>query len=235
VSVTTGPQDPAAGRGWLLAGHADRESVIETLKDAFVDGRLTRDEFDARAVRALIARTYADLGVLTADIPPGQAAVRPARPPAVARRHQPARVRRRPLARATAQSGGCLIIAVAAMWLANLADPGATPTPYDAWAFPLVLVSLVTALTALGIFAFGVAASLEQRRSRGKTPPPPRPDGHAARAGDPRGGTDPDPAPPGWQHDQACADLRSLKAHRHQHIPGRVSHLRAVRPTPGAA
>jgi hypothetical protein len=218
-----------------LAGHTDREQVIETLKDAFADGRLTRDELDARAVRALIARTYADLAALTADIPPGQAAVRPARPPAVARRRQPARVRRRPLARATAQSGGCLIIAAAAMWLHDLADPGATPTPYGAWATPLFLVSFFTALTALGIFAFGVAASLEQRRSRGKTPPPPRPDGRAAPTRDPRGGTGPDPAPPGWHHDWARADLRSLKPHRHQHIPARVGHLRAVRPTPGAA
>ena len=32
----TGPQDPAAaGAGRLRAGHADREQVIETLKDAF--------------------------------------------------------------------------------------------------------------------------------------------------------------------------------------------------------
>ena len=36
----TGPQDPAAaGRNRLRAGHADREQVIETLKDAFVHGR----------------------------------------------------------------------------------------------------------------------------------------------------------------------------------------------------
>ena len=33
----TGPQDPAAaGRDRLRAGRADREQVIETLKDAFV-------------------------------------------------------------------------------------------------------------------------------------------------------------------------------------------------------
>ena len=66
----TGPQDPAAaGCDRLRAGHADREQVIETLKDAFVQGRLTRDELDARAGQALSARTYADLAALTADIP----------------------------------------------------------------------------------------------------------------------------------------------------------------------
>jgi hypothetical protein len=66
----TGPEDPAAaGRDRLRAGHADREQVIGTLKDAFVQGRLTRDELDARAGRALAARTCADLAALTADIP----------------------------------------------------------------------------------------------------------------------------------------------------------------------
>ena len=51
-----GPQDPAAAGGdRLRAGHADREQVIETLKDAFVHGRLTKDELDARAGQALAA------------------------------------------------------------------------------------------------------------------------------------------------------------------------------------
>ena len=66
----TGPQDPAAaGRGRLRAGHAEREQVIEALKDAFVYGRLSRDELDVRAGRALAARTRAELSALTADIP----------------------------------------------------------------------------------------------------------------------------------------------------------------------
>ena len=91
----TGPQDPAAaGRGRLRAGHADREQVVETLKTAFVHGRLTKDELDTRAGQALTARTYADLAALTADIPPEAPAARLAHPPAPARR--------RPLARAAA-------------------------------------------------------------------------------------------------------------------------------------
>ena len=81
--MTTGPQDPAAaGRDRLRASHADREQVIDTLKTAFVHGRLTRDELDVRAGRALAARTHADLAALTADIPPGPAATGPRRPPA---------------------------------------------------------------------------------------------------------------------------------------------------------
>jgi hypothetical protein len=46
-----------AGRDRLRAGHADREQVIGMLKDAFVHGRLARDELDVRAGRALSART----------------------------------------------------------------------------------------------------------------------------------------------------------------------------------
>ena len=38
----------AAGRGPMRASHADREQVIEALKDAFVHGRLTKDELEAR-------------------------------------------------------------------------------------------------------------------------------------------------------------------------------------------
>jgi hypothetical protein len=37
-----------AGRGHLRASHADREHVIGMLKTAFVQGRLTKDELDAR-------------------------------------------------------------------------------------------------------------------------------------------------------------------------------------------
>jgi DUF1707 SHOCT-like domain len=70
----TGPQDPAvAGGNRLRAGHADREQVIEVLKDAFVHGRLTTDELDLRVSQALSSQTYAELAALTADIPAGPA------------------------------------------------------------------------------------------------------------------------------------------------------------------
>jgi hypothetical protein len=75
----------AAGKGdrsRLRASQADRERVIEVLKAAFVHGRLDRDEFDLRVGRALASRTYADLAVLTADIP---ARLTRARPPEPAR------------------------------------------------------------------------------------------------------------------------------------------------------
>jgi hypothetical protein len=41
------------------------------LKAAFVQGRLTKDELDARAGQAFAARTYAELAAITADLPAG--------------------------------------------------------------------------------------------------------------------------------------------------------------------
>ena len=160
----TGPQDPAAaGRDRLRAGHADREQVVETLKDAFVQGRLTRDELDARAGRALSARTCADLAALTADIP---AAAGPARPPAPARR--------RPLARAAARSGLCLVIAAAAVRLAFLADSGPPgPTPHFSWAPLCLTIAFSAVMVALGFLVHGVGTSWEQRCSRRQLPPAP--------------------------------------------------------------
>jgi DNA-binding PadR family transcriptional regulator len=59
------------------ASDADREHVIDMLKAAFVQGRLTRDELDVRVGQALASRTYAGLGALTADIPAGLTGARP--------------------------------------------------------------------------------------------------------------------------------------------------------------
>jgi Domain of unknown function (DUF1707) len=55
--------------GHLRASHVDREQVISALKTAFVQGRLAKDEFDARVGQALASRTRAELAVITADIP----------------------------------------------------------------------------------------------------------------------------------------------------------------------
>jgi hypothetical protein len=68
----------ADGRGRLRASHADRERVIGTLKAAYVYGLVTKEEFDGRVGQTLAARTYAELAVITADIPAGLA---PAPPP----------------------------------------------------------------------------------------------------------------------------------------------------------
>ena len=85
-------QMPAAlGRGHLRACHADREQVIGVLKTAFVQGRLGKDELNARVGQALAARTYADLAALTADLPAGLAAAEPPYQPARARAPLPVR------------------------------------------------------------------------------------------------------------------------------------------------
>jgi hypothetical protein len=54
--------------------------VIEALKDAFVHGRLTKDELDLRVSQALASRTYAELTALTADIPARLTAAKPPAP-----------------------------------------------------------------------------------------------------------------------------------------------------------
>jgi hypothetical protein len=66
----------------MLAGDADRERAVDVLKDAFTEGRLTRDEYDERLGRAYAARTHQDLALLTGDLPgPPPRAFRPPLPP----------------------------------------------------------------------------------------------------------------------------------------------------------
>lgn len=68
--MTAGREDRTAGAlGQLRISHADREQAIDLLKAAFVQGRLTKDEFDLRVSQVFASRTYADLDPLTADIP----------------------------------------------------------------------------------------------------------------------------------------------------------------------
>jgi hypothetical protein len=66
-----------AGRGRLRASHADRDQAIDVLKTAFVQGRLSKDEFDTRVGQTFTSRTYAELAVVTADIPAGLTEARP--------------------------------------------------------------------------------------------------------------------------------------------------------------
>jgi hypothetical protein len=66
---------PAAGggQGKMRAADADRDRVAGILSTAYSEGRLSRDEYDARLQRALPARTYADLDHVVADLPAAQA------------------------------------------------------------------------------------------------------------------------------------------------------------------
>ena len=70
----------AGGGGHLRATHVDREGVIETLKAAFVQGTLTKDELDERVGQSFASRTYAELAAVTADIPAGLTTAKPPAP-----------------------------------------------------------------------------------------------------------------------------------------------------------
>ena len=54
--------------------------MIEVLKAAFVEERITKDELDQRIGKVLASRTYNDLDVLTGDIPAGLTRVQLAEP-----------------------------------------------------------------------------------------------------------------------------------------------------------
>lgn len=168
----TASEGPAAGSDRLRVSDADRERAIEALKTAFVHGRLTKDELGARVGSALTARVGADLAALTADVSRG-VAVPAAAPPTP----RPATVRR-PLAKAAAGSGLCLVIFAAARTAVGHFDPaGPGPNPQHALAIPFILLGVVALVAALGILVAGVAATVSQRRSRGQLPPRPGPDG----------------------------------------------------------
>jgi len=118
-AVRTDDQVTASERSDSRAFDGYRERVLEILKTAFVQGRLTKDELDTRAGKALRARTVADLTALTADIP-AWSIPRPVRESA----KRPARS-----VHALVGAIACAIIALAAITTARLPDTMAMPAP----------------------------------------------------------------------------------------------------------
>ena len=53
----------------IRASDADRDVVVDALREAYTEGRLTRDEFDERMSAAYASRTWGQLRELTADLP----------------------------------------------------------------------------------------------------------------------------------------------------------------------
>ncbi|MER7828364.1 DUF1707 domain-containing protein [Streptomyces sp. NPDC096097] len=53
----------------LRASDADRDRVVERLRDAVAEGRLDMEEFEERLEAAYTSRTYAELEPLTRDLP----------------------------------------------------------------------------------------------------------------------------------------------------------------------
>ena len=220
-----GPGDEmAAGAGWgrrgLRASHADRELVIGTLKDAFVQGRLTQDEFAGRVGQVLASRTYAELAAVTADIPAGPAAAEPAVEPA----GTPAQT----LAKAALRSGMCILIALALVGVVALSN---TESMVPLAFFP----GIAAIIAASGFLGYGVVDAWQQRRSNGQLPPRPDRDGRGLEGGWP-GRTGQDPALRGAGPDTTRTDMWTHNPRRswpHSSRPNaRVS--RGIRPAPGA-
>ena len=77
---SAGGNVPEAYGRVLRASHEDRDSVVEQLRIAAGDGRLTAEELDERLEKALLARTVSELAVLVTDLPvaaPGAAVGQP--------------------------------------------------------------------------------------------------------------------------------------------------------------
>lgn len=120
--MAAGPGDQVAaakGSGHIRASDADREQVIDALKDAFVQGRLTKDELSVRAGRALVSRTYAELTAITADIVSIPAWLTEARPPKPDRAPARKPVNKKAVALAT-----CMILLPPTVWAAFLTYSG---------------------------------------------------------------------------------------------------------------
>jgi hypothetical protein len=161
--VTAAPGDEiAAGsgdRGRLRASHADRERVVGTLKAAFVQGMLTKDEFDQRVGQTLASRTYADLAALTADLPSALVTAKSPRP-ARAQRGQPVLRPGRVLAVATGLYAG-------AWGYELLLSPGWGD---NSWAPALLFQGLVVYLGILLVCVGAILASRQDKRSSGQPP-----------------------------------------------------------------
>ncbi len=143
----TGPDDGApAGGGHLRAAHADRDRVVATLKAAFVQGRLDKDELDARIGQALASRTYAELAALTSDIPAGTADVAAAGP---ATGPYPGRT----LARGAKRGAIFLLLTVALFEGAMLLQAGG-----------LLFAAVFTLVAASGFFGYGLADAWHEQR-----------------------------------------------------------------------
>jgi len=159
----TGPDEGGlAGRGHLRAAQADREQAITVLKAAYAQGRLTKDELEARAGQAFASRTYAELAALTADLPAASpAAASPAATGSDAAWPRPS-TPARTMAKAARRSGICLLVAVALVEGAYLAGN-----------YLLIVAAFFALIAASGFFGYGILDAWHERRSQAQLPPGP--------------------------------------------------------------
>jgi hypothetical protein len=129
----------------LRASDAERELVVDELREQAVAGRLDSDDLEARVHDAYRARTRGELARLTADLPTHESA----QPPAPRRRSE---WMRRRLASFVTVNGVCV-----AVWAASGADGGFWP----AWVMLGTGIPLFSALVHRG---FGVQPRGGRRR-----------------------------------------------------------------------
>jgi len=163
----TGPgnelPERAGGRGHFRASQADRERTIDVLKIAFVEERLTKDEFDLRVDQVLASRTYAELTAVTSDLVVSPAAAGPVSTPG------------RTLAKAAWRAGICMLVAFVIAGAAVLINK-------EDMSVALALIAAVVAvIAASGFLGYGVIDAWHEHRSRSQLPP--RPDRNSQGAG----------------------------------------------------
>jgi hypothetical protein len=127
----------AGARGRLRASDSDRERVLDILKTAFAQGRLSKDEFDVRVGQTLASRTWGDLTTQTSDIP-AWPLPQPVR--------KPVRTPPSPPGNAFIKAVACAIIALAAITMAGIPGMWTMPAPpsltaqacqiFDSWRNP---------------------------------------------------------------------------------------------------
>jgi len=125
-----------AGHGRLGASHADCEQVIEVLKIAFVQGRLTKDEFGTRVGQAVTSQTHAELTEVIADLPAGLMGARPPR--------QLARTRPRLSMNAAISAGAFAMLAALVGMMAAVVSRSA-----------IAVISTAVIIAIVGVLAFG--------------------------------------------------------------------------------
>jgi Domain of unknown function (DUF1707) len=200
----------AGDHGHLRASHADREQVIGTLKAAFVQGLLGKDEFDLRVGQTFASRTCAELAAVTADLPAGLTA---AQPPQPARAQGKVRVLR---------SGAVLTAATvlyAAMWPLALSihrNMEGNPVTY---AHKLVVLSTLVYVLVAVAAVVRMQKSWQDKRSGGQRPRRPAPGaGGQASSRPPSAGAGGELPPPGHGHTAEAARGRRLSR---SPLPGR--------------
>jgi hypothetical protein len=134
----------------LRVADADREQLIEELREHAGDGRLTSQELEERIGQAYAASTRADLDAVRADLPVSSTSVR------LALRKRKLQLRRRLLQ----EAGGSLGVSALSVgiWLAS----GPSGSFWPGWVIGVTLLPLVR--DAWGLF--GPASDLDVVQAR---------------------------------------------------------------------